>query len=133
MPVFKSKFYHYLFTVGQGVHQGAPLSMLLFIIYIDPLLVELKQSNVGAHIADHNITCPAFADDVALLALTEKNLQKLVDIAFIYSNKWRFTFNAKKSYYMVFGKRPKYKSIVLGASDLKEVSDIKHLGTILKK
>ncbi len=60
------------FTVGQGVHQGAPLSMLLFIIYIDPLLVELKQSNVGAHIADHNITCPAFADDVALLALTEK-------------------------------------------------------------
>ncbi len=120
------------FTVGQGVHQGAPMSMLLFNLYMNPLLLELKVSNVGAHIADENVRCPAFADDVALLALSERSLQMLVDIAFVYNNKWRFTFNAKKSYYMVFGKGPNNGKVVLGNNDLKEVNEIKHLGTILK-
>ncbi len=38
--------------VKQGVHQGASFSMLLFKIFINPMLEELKASRFGACIAD---------------------------------------------------------------------------------
>ncbi len=51
------------FEVKQGVHQGAPFSMLLFEIFINPMLEELKASRFGACIADIPAACPRFADD----------------------------------------------------------------------
>ncbi len=30
------------FTIGQGVHQGTPMSMLLFQIFFNPLIKELR-------------------------------------------------------------------------------------------
>ncbi len=51
------------FDVKQGVHQGAPFSMLLFEIFINPMLEELKASRFGACIADIPAACPRFADD----------------------------------------------------------------------
>ncbi len=51
------------FEVKQSVHQGAPFSMLLFKIFINPMLEELKASRFGACIADIPAACPSCADD----------------------------------------------------------------------
>ncbi len=64
------------FEVKKGVHQEAPFSMLLFEIFINPMLEELKTSRFGACIADIPAACPRFADDGALVTLSQYALQK---------------------------------------------------------
>ncbi len=54
------------FQIKQGVHQGAPMSMLLFQLYINPLLKELKQSGKGAMVTNINVNVPSFADDMGI-------------------------------------------------------------------
>ena len=84
-----------LFQIFQGVHQGAPMSML-FQMYINPLLQELRESNLGARIGNINVTCPAFVDDIAIVSLSKRSLQEMINIAYKFSCKWRFKFSANK-------------------------------------
>ena len=44
---------------GEGGHQGAPLSMTLYQIYVNDLLQELRTSQYGAYLMDRDSTCPA--------------------------------------------------------------------------
>ena len=47
-----------------GVKQGAVISSVLFTLYPDPLLRELKQSGVGCHINVNSIGVSLYADDL---------------------------------------------------------------------
>ena len=42
-------------------------------------------------------------DDVALLALTQTDLDKMMAMSFEYSCKWRYTLNPSKSVVIIFG------------------------------
>ena len=69
-----------------------------------------------------------FADDVALLAESEEDLQKLLNAVWDYSEKWRFKWNFSKSKVMHFGTR-KNKSpvrVVLGFHKLDLVISFKY-------
>ncbi len=57
------------FTIGQGVHQGAPMSMLLFQIFFNPLIKELRNLKIGAKILNIDVPCTAFADDLDMITL----------------------------------------------------------------
>ena len=61
------------FEVKQGVHQGAPLSMKLYTIFNNDLLCTLK--NLAARVGDIHTTCPAYADDIAFVALYKPIMQ----------------------------------------------------------
>ncbi len=117
--------------VKQGVHQRAPFSMLLFEIFINPMLEELKASGFGAYIADIPGTCPSFADDGALVTLTQYALQKQTDVTVRFSQKLRFQFSSPKCLVMVFGKCDNNLSIEMNDVTWKRVVCSKHLGTIL--
>jgi hypothetical protein len=120
------------FTIKQGVHQGAPLSMILFEIFIDPLLTELLSLNIGAHIGDINVSCPTSADDMAVVTLSSMALQTMVTVAYTYSCRWRFTFSPPKCMCMVFGAIVQDNiQIQLGDIVLKISNAEKHLGTVL--
>ena len=56
------------FKVMRGVHQGAPLSMPLYQIFLNDLLVALRDSKVGICIGQIDTTSPAHADDLAIVA-----------------------------------------------------------------
>ncbi len=36
------------FTISQGVHQWAPLSMMLFQVFMNPIIKEIKCMKIGA-------------------------------------------------------------------------------------
>jgi hypothetical protein len=92
------------FEAGRGVHQGAPWSMYLFEKYFNNLLSILKFSGVAAKTEHIKTGSPAFADDLAIICLHKPHIQRLLDKAFLYSQKWRFDFNPNKCAILVFGK-----------------------------
>ena len=122
------------FKLEVGVQQGAPLSLWLYELYINELLTLLKNTECGAKFFDINITCPTYADDIALLATSPGKLQALIDVAHSYCKKWRYTFNAQKSEVICFSKnqkRCKNEVFWLGNEQLKIAEKSKHLGTVL--
>ena len=56
------------FSVKNGVRQGAVSSAILFAVYIDELLVVLRQSRLGCHINGVFFGALVFADDILLLS-----------------------------------------------------------------
>ena len=55
-------------SFGVSKKQGGVLSSILFCIYIDNLLMSLKNNDIGCHVGSH--CCGAFehADDIMLLS-----------------------------------------------------------------
>ena len=117
------------FVPERGIHQGAPLSMPFYQIYINDLLHSLRTSTCGVMINDIDMTCPAYADDVAICALHKTGLNILLQIGYSYSKKWLFEFSIEKSVIMTWG-RDQFPeiSVMLGDSKLKIVEHCKHVG-----
>ena len=55
------------FIAEQGVHQGGPFSMKLYVVFNADLLDELMASGHGARVCGSNLSCVAYADDIALM------------------------------------------------------------------
>ena len=122
------------FPVKQGVRQGGVLSTLLYLIFINDLLVELEQSGYGAKILSLESGCPTLADDLTCLSTSPNALKAQLNIVYQYSQKWRFTINCAKSSVLVFGCKKrnvthnsKWK---LGHSNIPELTDTTHLGIL---
>ena len=75
------------FDVLLGVHQGAPFSMKMYMVFNNDLLDCLCSMAIGAGISgvDIPLVCPAFADDVAIVTLHRPLLQRLIIIIIFYS------------------------------------------------
>ena len=120
------------FNVERGVHQGAPLSMPLYQVFINELIQNLKKSEYGCKIGDIDVTSPAHADDVTVIALYKKALNALLKNAYIYSIKWNFEFNCDKSTVLLWGKDNEPNvPIVIGPNTLKIENSCKHMGITL--
>ena len=77
------------FCVKQSVRQGGVLSPWLYLLYLNDMLVELRSVPEALRIGNLKLNYVAQADDVAILSLTPKGLQHLLDIVYAYSRKWR--------------------------------------------
>ena len=55
------------FTVSNGVKQGGVLSPILFSLYLDSLIDELRSLNVGCHVNGLFVGAVVYADDITLL------------------------------------------------------------------
>ena len=121
-----------VFTVHCGVRQGGILSPLLFAIYIDDLLQELRISGYGVHIGSLFVGAVAYADDICILSCSCYGLQKLLDICSEYGIKWDIRFNPVKSQLMTFGGNNPVNTVVsLGDKVVQWVSKVKYLGMYL--
>ena len=58
------------FLHSNGIKQGGVLSPLSFSVYLDDLLSELRQVNVGCHMNSYFMGAVIYADDITLLGLT---------------------------------------------------------------
>ena len=70
-----------LFSVQNGVRQGAVLSPILFSLYVNDLIEVLRASGLGCHVGNMYFGIVAYADDILLLAPRRDVLQRMVDIS----------------------------------------------------
>ena len=122
------------FAVNQGVRQGGILSTLIYNLFIDGLLIELEESNLGTCILDNKIGNCSLADDLTLSCTSPANLQNMLDIVNVYSCRWRYIINPLKSNIIVFGDRSRnklYPNFYLGQDKINIVNSVKHVGIYL--
>ena len=76
------------FGVNVGVRQGCVMSPASFNIYVNDLVDDLEDSNVGVatYPAGAGYTCLLYADDLSLLAESEPELQVLIKVVCYLEN-----------------------------------------------
>ena len=83
-------------SVQRGVRQGCPLSPMLFNLYSELIMRHaLEKWEDGIEIGGKCYNNLRYADDVALLATTEGNLQQLVNDVGKTSERFGLSLNAK--------------------------------------
>jgi hypothetical protein len=120
------------FTPLQGIHQGAPCSMLMFEVYDNELLIELQTCVPAIKVCKTTVNGAAYADDITLIAVSKASLQTLFDIAYRYSKKWQFQYNPNKCAVLIYGKDgTKDQEVYIGQHKLHVSNKEPHLGLVL--
>ena len=80
------------FRIERGVRQGCPLSMLLFVIFQEPLYKVVQNSNVILPpLKIENQKCAGYADDTTFFVKDLKSIQEI----FLITNKFENATNSK--------------------------------------
>jgi len=112
-----------IFPVLCGVRQGGVLSPVLFALYIDGVISELKLHGHGVHIGSLFIGCVLYAD-ILLLSASCHGLQQLVNICNVYGTKWDIKFNPLKSQVITFGGQNPCCQIMLNSNQVQWVNKV---------
>ena len=118
-----------MFSVEQGVAQGCSLSPILFSVFINDLLKDVKQAELGIQLSSSkSVGGMLFADDFVGVSDSRESLQKLIDVVNGYCNKWRLKASVSKSAVMVFSKNSLEGGWKWGEHTLPKVSNYSYLG-----
>jgi len=120
------------FEVGVGLRQGCVLSPLLFLIFINDLIAELKEKKVGVQVCGVFLNGLFFADDIALMAESPEHLQSLLDTAVEFSKRWKLAFNIQKCKIVIFNRRDDTKlcNWTMDGAKVEVVAQYKYLGVL---
>ena len=89
-----------VYQTHRGLLQGALSSPILFNLYIDELIKELKvvarEEGIGVKVVGERMNSLFFADDICLMSKDIKGMQRLLEICSKYADKWLLKFNSDK-------------------------------------
>ena len=126
------------FEIQNGVKQGAVLSAILFCVYMDGLLKELRRNRDGCWINNEYVGVIVYADDIALLSPSLDGLQNMVDTCSRYAKSHNLTFSTNadpqksKTKCMAFQQKKRVLfNLKLDGKALPWVTTVKHLGTTI--
>ena len=81
------------FRVTNGTRQGSVLSPALFAVYLDGLLLELRQLKVGCQVGGWWFGATCFADDLFLLAPSRSAAEMMLDICEKYAERHNLVYS----------------------------------------
>jgi Reverse transcriptase (RNA-dependent DNA polymerase) len=91
--------------IRAGVRQGGVLSPTLFSVYINNIIVALRNSGLGLRIAGHFLGCICYADDILILAPSLFALQSMLNLCSAHLDELDMRLNTSKCRVIRFGKR----------------------------
>ena len=131
------------FKLTNGTRQGSVLSPILFSVYLDDLLKELRHLQLGCHIGGYWLGGCGYADDLILMAPSRDVLQRMLQVCEAYALEHNLVFSTdpvpskSKTKCMLFcGRlgRVKYPApLQLAGKDLPWVETAEHLGHTLSQ
>ena len=116
----------------KGILQGDTLSLILFVLSVNPLSLLLQKQEgyqIGKDKRETNISHLFFVDDLKLLASTIIKMMKLLDTVTEFTNDVGMTFGESKCAYQYIkrGKRKERgKTISVNGLNIKEVQEGDH-------
>ena len=116
-----------------GVRQGCSLSPLLFSLFLNDVKDFISEGSHGVDLDMHTLFVLLYADDLAIVAETRIELQRLLDKLRLYCQKWKMRVNTDKTKIIVFrngGYLRAYEKWFFGTYQLEVVTYFKYLGLV---
>jgi hypothetical protein len=118
-----------MFRVGAGLRQGCVLSPLLFIIYMDRIARRsLGQESVT--IGSVSVSHLLFADDLAILAPSQVDLQRALDRFSLECEAASMRINTAKTETLVISRNTVECTLHVSGVQLQQVEKFKYLGVL---
>jgi len=122
------------FDCQRGLKQGNNLSPTIFSIFINDLVPEVNDLDLGIQVGDVKVSMLLYADDIVFVSGSEAGLQGMLDQLHEWCKKWRVLINTDKSKCMHFRhgrtKQTEY-SFKVGNMPLELVECYKYLGVFM--
>ena len=121
------------FQADLGVRQGDCMSSTLFALFINDLAKEIKELGIGVNIGNYILSILLFADDLALIASSEAELQEMLDCVYTWCKKWRLKVNCDKTKIVDFRCNSSMQTdfqFKYGEDTIEKVAHYKYLGVI---
>ena len=120
-------------SITDSIRQGGVISVIEYALLMDEINKEIEAKEIGPKIDNISkpIGCLLWVDDVALIAGTEQELQKMLVITNDIANRFHIEFGKEKSKVLIIGekgKNPNKPNLKLGSLSLEYTDSYKYLG-----
>ena len=126
------------FTITNGTRQGSVASPVLWCVYLDMLIKELREQGLGCHVGGLFMGVVVYADDILLMAPTRSAMQAMLNTceAYAVTNNIMFSTDPDpsksktKCIFVIGSKRAlvKPEPLILSGRELPWVESANHLG-----
>ncbi|KAI5644176.1 reverse transcriptase (RNA-dependent DNA polymerase) domain-containing protein [Phthorimaea operculella] len=121
-------------TIKKGVRQGCCLSPLLFNLYIEEAINEIREKTEGVKFNGIHIHWIRFADDIALIAESKEQLQSNMNIMNTIFQNYKLKINVSKTKVLVTAKNNNPKlNVKLDNLLIQQVKKFTYLGSIIEE
>lgn len=117
------------FTVDVGLRQGCVLSPILFATFMDRI-EKRSRGNEGVRIGNVKVSRLLFADDLALLASSQTDLQRALERFAAECAQDGMKISTAKTEAMCLSRRPVDCALHVSGVPIRQVEEFKYLGTL---